>query len=99
MRMSHTLWAFLAIGVHLFGSWSVYLRTRIVTRGSGTNTWGRGRLWQRILQEFIPSAAREEAKLEIKDETYSYIFWAWFTSVCTVLHNIYGTLVFSSILF
>jgi hypothetical protein len=93
------LWAFLAIAVHLFGSWSVYLRVRIITGGFNTNTSGRGRLWQRILQEFIPSAAREEAELEIKDETYGYIFLAWFTSMCTVLHIIYGTLVFSSILF
>src|SRR5271168_4649706 len=48
------LWAFLAVAVHLFGSWSVYLRVRIVTGGSGV---GRRRLWQRILREFTPSAA------------------------------------------
>jgi hypothetical protein len=93
------LWAFLAIAVHFFGSWSVYLRVRIVTGGSNINISGRGRLLQRILREFVPSAAREEAELEIKDETYGYIFLAWFTSVCTVLHIIYGTLLFSSILF
>jgi hypothetical protein len=92
------LWAFLAVAVHLFGSWSVYLRVRIVTGGSGVNTSGSGRL-QRILREFIPSAAREEAELGIKDETYGYILLAWFTSMGTVLHIIYGTLVFSSILF
>jgi hypothetical protein len=93
------LWAFLAVAVHLFGSLSVYLRVRIVTGGSGANTSGRERLWQRIRREFIPSAAREEAELEIKDETYLYILLAWFTSMGTVLHIIYGTLVFSSILF
>lgn len=90
------VWAFLAVAVHIFGSWSVYLRVRMVTGGSGV---GRGRLWQRILREFTPSAAREEAELEIKDETYGYIFLAWFTSMGTVLHIVYGTLLFSSIIF
>ena len=93
------LWAFLAVAVHFFGSWSVYLRVRIVTRGSSMNMSGKGRLWQRILREFTPSAARGEAELEIRDETYGYIFLAWFTSMVTVLHIIYGTLLFSSILF
>ena len=93
------LWAFLAVAVHFFGSWSVYLRIRIVTGGSGVNISGRRRLWQRILREFTPSAVREEADLEIKDETYGYIFLAWFTSMGTVLHIVYGTLLFSGILF
>ena len=93
------LWAFLAIAVHAFGSCSTYLRVRIVADGSGANTSGPGRLWQRIRREFTPSAAREEAELEINDETYGYIFLAWFTSMITVLHIVYGTLVFSSILF
>jgi hypothetical protein len=93
------LWAFLAVAVHFFGSWSVYLRIRIVTGESSVNISGRRRLWRRILREFTPSAAREEAELEIKDETYAYIFLAWFTSMGTVLHIVYGTLLFSSILF
>jgi hypothetical protein len=93
------LWAFLAVAVHLFGTLSVHIRVRIVTGGSDVNTSRRGRLWRGILREFIPSAAQEDAELEIKNETYLYIVLAWFTSTGTVLHIIYGTLLFSSLLF
>ncbi|ETI27369.1 hypothetical protein G647_09559 [Cladophialophora carrionii CBS 160.54] len=93
------LWAFLAIAVHFFGTWSVYLRTRIVLlEPNVTRSWTQ-HIWRRICAEFTPSAAREVARLEIKDETYLYIFLSWFTSMGTVLHIVYGTLVFSSILF
>ncbi|KIW66519.1 hypothetical protein PV04_05847 [Phialophora macrospora] len=93
------LWAFLAIAVHFFGTWSVYLRTRIVLLEPNVNRSWIQQIWRRICAEFTPSAAREVARLEIRDETYAYIFLSWFTSILTVLHIVYGTLVFSSILF
>ncbi|EXJ57967.1 hypothetical protein A1O7_05390 [Cladophialophora yegresii CBS 114405] len=93
------LWAFLAIAVHFFGTWSVYLRTRIMLlEPKATRSWTQ-HIWRRICAEFTPSAAREVARLEIRDETYLYIFLSWFTSMGTVLHIVYGTLAFSSILF
>lgn len=98
------LWASLVLAIHLFGSLSVHLRVKIIPIGPDMSTSRRDRLWHRILRdrilrEITPSAARGKAKLVFKDETYTYIFLAWFTCVGTVLHIICGTLIFSSILF
>ncbi|OAL21556.1 hypothetical protein AYO22_07952 [Fonsecaea multimorphosa] len=90
------LWAFLTVAVHFFGTWSVYCRTRITTKADGKTPAG---LWQVLCAEFTPSASRQGANLEIKEETYLYIFLSWFTATGTVLHIVYGTLVFSSLIF
>ncbi|OAL32871.1 hypothetical protein AYO20_07662 [Fonsecaea nubica] len=91
------LWAFLAVAVHFFGTWSVHCRTRISIRPSEKPPTG---LWQMLCAEFTPSASRKQAaQLEIKEETYLYIFLSWFTATGTVLHIVYGTLVFSSLIF
>ncbi|KIW24268.1 uncharacterized protein PV07_09995 [Cladophialophora immunda] len=90
------LWAFLAVAVHFFGTWSVYCRTRISIKPDEKTPAG---LWQMISAEFTPSASRQGADLEIKEETYLYIFLSWFTATGTVLHIVYGTLVFSSLIF
>ncbi|EXJ57658.1 uncharacterized protein A1O5_12448 [Cladophialophora psammophila CBS 110553] len=90
------LWAFLAVAVHFFGTWSVHCRTRIRTKPGAKKPPG---LWETICAEFTPSASRQGADLEIKEETYLYIFLSWFTATGTVLHIVYGTLVFSSLIF
>jgi len=91
------LWAFLAVAVHFFGTWSVYCRTGISTKPDDGKT--PGGLWQVLRAEFTPSASRQGANLEIKEETYLYVFLSWFTATGTVLHIVYGTLVFSSLIF
>lgn len=69
------------------------------------------KLWvRRVLQNLVGLAAREfrtcyrgsveeKLKLVVKDRTAWFVFCTWITSIGTVAHIIYGTLIFSSILF
>ena len=92
------LWAFLAAVVHLFGAAAVAMRVRIGEVRSDKPTRGRS-IRQRIRDEFRLSKDQAEATITLQEETPYFIFISWFTSSGTVVHIIFGTLVFSSLLF
>lgn len=90
------LWGFLALVIHFAGCLAVVLRFHCQSSESttGERTWAR-----RIKTEFQLTALHSPATLHCREETYFFIFCSWCTSTGTVLHIMYGTLVFSSILF
>lgn len=89
------LWAFLAAAVHVFGALAVTLHVRITE----THSNKRRSIRQRIKDEFQLSYDQKDATLTLLEESPYCIFVSWLTSSGTVVHIIFGTLVFSSILF
>jgi hypothetical protein len=90
------LWVALAIPIHLVGRLSVALRFRYLLSDlePGKRAWA-----QKLQEEFQLTARQWSATVHYKQEAYSFIFCSWCTSTGAVLHIMYGTLVFSSILF
>jgi hypothetical protein len=94
------LWAFLALPVHIFGTWAVLLRTRFVPLQPSLSTVSiRERIIDRIKTAVLPSIEHPHAEIKLKEETYFCVFISWFVACGTILHIIFGTLVFSSIIF
>ncbi|KFY48430.1 hypothetical protein V495_01344 [Pseudogymnoascus sp. VKM F-4514 (FW-929)] len=89
------LWAFVAIPIHLMGRLAVALRFRCQMSELGPEgPWAR-----RLREEFQLTARQSPATLHSQQEGYLFILCSWCTSTGAVLHIMYGTLVFSSILF
>lgn len=49
--------------------------------------------------EFTPCMTHTNLSFSWRNETYLFIFMSWVTSVVTICHLLYGTSVFSSLLF
>lgn len=90
------VWAFMSVGIHVAGAIAVALRMRFV-KTAETSIWRT--LRSMLRDEVTPSALGSERKLQWKAEGWSFYILSWATSTGTVLHIIFGTLVFSSILF
>ncbi|KAG7294411.1 hypothetical protein NEMBOFW57_004482 [Staphylotrichum longicolle] len=80
------LWAALAVVLHAWGAWTVRMRNFVG-------------LAAREFRTCYCGSVEGKLKLAVKDRTAWFIFCTWITSIGTVAHIIYGTLIFSSILF
>jgi hypothetical protein len=87
------LWVFIGVLLHIIGSFTFHLHVSV--------TRERTRLslatWFRPL--YTPWFEHGTVRTETQMETYLFIFMSWFMSVGTVLHVIFGTLMFSALLF
>ncbi|KAF6837125.1 hypothetical protein CPLU01_03237 [Colletotrichum plurivorum] len=88
------LWSIIGVAIHLSAAFSLWARTRIT---SGT----RLEYIQEILwQQFRPLDHHVWNKAEIKDEdTYLSMALSYFTSLLGTCHVIYGSMLFSSLVF
>ena len=91
------LWVGLTVLIHLGGMLALALRTE-TTR----DTRSRQSLWARMSErmgyEISPCVIHNKLTLEPKDESATFIFISWFTSVGTVTHLLFGTIAFSSLM-
>jgi hypothetical protein len=92
------LWALLTVPIHLIGSFAVALRFRSFQNPTEDIQWK-----SRLRSEF-PLAAQQQPLLptethEQKGTDYLSLLFSWIASTAAILHMIYGTMVFSSILF
>ena len=88
------LWAFLILIIHGSGFITLFVRIHIRREkrySVGILAWLRA--------QFTPLKDDGRVDLQVLSETYWFLFFSWFTAILTVCHNIYGTLVFSSMLF
>lgn len=84
------LWAFLAVVIHLFGAITNRFRISLkLIQGTPFE----------FMREFQLNAHLPRATLKFKRESYLFIILSWLTSIGSVLHIMFGTLVFSSVLF
>ncbi|KAE8418853.1 hypothetical protein BDV36DRAFT_294708 [Aspergillus pseudocaelatus] len=93
------LWAFSALILDILGAIAVKLRIRIdePSDDSPITRLGKSRRW--VGQEFRLSADQAKASVTFKRQSYAFVCISWCTSTGTILHLIYGTLTFSSIVF
>ncbi|KAH8672260.1 hypothetical protein BGZ61DRAFT_497452 [Ilyonectria robusta] len=77
------LWLFLGVAVHIFSCFVLRLRLREI-----------------FCTEFFPCAAKQyDVRIVTFQETKKFLVAAWWESTFTILHVVFGTLVFSSLLF
>ena len=102
------LWAFLAAAVHIGGTLSLHLRIRAAPaprsgddeQDPRTSFWAG---WHHALAlELTPAGSHRPLRLEpVRNRVATYLFLcvSWLTSVGTAIHILYGTVMFSSVLF
>lgn len=99
------IWAFLAAGIHIFGTLALYLRIKInsndATHSNLPSRWARfqGRVRRFLRTEFTPSANHTSDSLEYVPEGCFFLIAPWLVSVLTAMHTFYGTIVFAGALF
>jgi len=87
------LWAVLNIGIHISSAVALRLRTSVKCNRPSASYLDLFRL------HFTPLARQKPVVITLYPETYSFIFFSWLTPLFTVLHCLFGTLAFSSMLF
>ncbi|KAJ5176532.1 uncharacterized protein N7482_002409 [Penicillium canariense] len=92
------VWVFVTICLHLMGMLSLALRAETI-RGAGTTRSIKARVTEWIQHEFKPCITHEKLALNWKQENIAFIFVSWLTSIATVVHLLYGTIAFSSLVF
>jgi hypothetical protein len=87
------LWMGLMVPIYVVGNIEILLAVRLHWP-SQSRSWA-----QRLMSEFQLTARQPQRALAVRKKTYIYLFVSWVTSTGTVAHIIFGTLVFSSMLF
>lgn len=87
------LWSILVLVIHVSGTWALWSRTKPL------QGWSRRSLWVLFREQFQPLRKTTSDTLHFCDETYLFLSLKWFASLFTIWHIIYGTLLFSSMLF
>ncbi|GAW21897.1 hypothetical protein ANO14919_114230 [Xylariales sp. No.14919] len=100
------LWYFFALVIHIFGTITVRLRVRLQsdTGSSPREAEWEGwsfipSVWAKVRQEFKLSGHQPVTVLRIRKEMLMFYLFSWITSTGTIVHIIYGTLIFSGTLF
>ncbi|KAI0156557.1 hypothetical protein GGR57DRAFT_84851 [Xylariaceae sp. FL1272] len=103
------VWGVLSIPIHFGGTFALRLRVRRIYSNEekqdriGFVQWWRlmpQRLYRYTQTEFIPAAFQEQViRLVSFDERKIFVAWSWFLSTATVIHILFGSLLFSGLLF
>ncbi|KAM4063799.1 hypothetical protein HRG_006910 [Hirsutella rhossiliensis] len=93
-----SLWTLIAVLIHGGGTIALHLRVRVYKpppppgpAAGGFASW--------VPDELIPSAFQRPSRMAWRREHVAYYALSWFLSICTVAHVVFGTLIFSSLLF
>ncbi|KAH8588812.1 hypothetical protein B0O99DRAFT_554606 [Bisporella sp. PMI_857] len=87
------LWAVLNIGIHISQAIALQLRTTVSCPRKSYS------ILSLIKIQFTSLDHQRPMHITVHPETYAYIFFSWLTPLFTVLHGLFGTLAFSSMLF
>ena len=99
------LWPFLGAIIHMLGATALRMRTKVVaqTRESEEQTQHQRKNSSAIesLRSSIqqPGVRNARVNVTILPESLGFFFMSWFTAVGTAVHIIFGTTIFSSMLF
>lgn len=91
------LWTMTPFVIHALAIWSIRLRVRLVAQPVEVEIEGPS--WAFLSHEARLSMVQPPFRLEGKPKTFLSNSVFWFTTICTLTHIIFGTLVFSSIIF
>ncbi|KAJ5605559.1 hypothetical protein N7510_008340 [Penicillium lagena] len=92
-------WAVTTLIIHIFGSWCLALRVNTTKKNKGSRNQAERWFCRWIRHEITPCITHEKLELTWKPESYLFVAISWWTSLLTVVHLIWGTVVFSSIQF
>lgn len=95
------LWASLTIVIHILGTTAMHLRIKLVNQPlSDTARTECIKFCPRCLeQELIPSVSHPIERIETRRTTWGYLIASWGASIATFWQIIFGTCIFSGILF
>ncbi|KAI3330068.1 hypothetical protein F4824DRAFT_479932 [Ustulina deusta] len=102
------VWAVLSIPIHIAGTFAIRLRVRRIYSDKDKKANIRFGQWVRLLptrlygflkSEWVPAVCQDEIRIISFEEGKLYIAWSWLLSTATVIHILFGSLVFSSLLF
>jgi hypothetical protein len=97
----HLVWSLAVVIIHILGCLTIRLRAKAKS-GQGDNEVRpslRERAQRRLSDEFWPCALHDLTDLEWRPESIWFLIMAWCSSTGTILHMVFGTLVFSGTLF
>ncbi|KAF1810847.1 hypothetical protein P152DRAFT_460138 [Eremomyces bilateralis CBS 781.70] len=89
------IWAWIGLAIHGFGALTLYRRTKVTTLG-GEYDQHHGHT---VFNQFKLQARQTRLCIEIRRESLLFLAIYWFTTLLTVCHIVYGTILFSSMLF
>lgn len=89
----HVLWSIIGISIHVSAALSLLCRTQI------TSLLRTSYVVQILGQQFKPIHDNVWTEAVIGDETYASMIFSYFTSLLGTCHVIYGTVLFSSLVF
>lgn len=87
------LWTWIGICIHLVGCWAMHLRIR-EQRG-----YRLAPKWHFLTGQFLPLTEQTPMRFTVRNESYRSIFLSWVASVMVMVHIIFGTLCWSSLIF
>jgi hypothetical protein len=94
-EQQYFIWAWIGILIHGLGALALHLRTKTKTLGQ---EYGRHR-GHAFFNQFKLLSRKTQLCIEIRRESLLFLGIYWFTTLLTVCHIIYGTILFSSMLF
>jgi hypothetical protein len=89
------LWSIIGITIHVSGALSLWCRTQFKSESLTRKSY----VIQILRQQFRPIDKTAWIKAEPGDETYPSMMFSYFTSLLGTCHVIYGTVLFSSLIF
>lgn len=89
----HLLWRIIGMSIHVPAALSLWCRTQLVSLSRTSY------VLQVLGQQFTPVSGPVRNKTAIGDETYLSMIFSYFTSLLVTCHLIYGTVLFSSLVF
>ncbi|KAI0547950.1 hypothetical protein F4679DRAFT_586060 [Xylaria curta] len=100
------LWYLFTLVIHTFGTLTVYLRVSLRFDSNPllpATDWKVRPLvygiWAKVCQEFKLSGHQSVVELRLRKEMTLFFLFSWITSTGTIVHIIYGTIIFSGTLF
>jgi hypothetical protein len=102
------VWGALSIPIHFAGTFGLRLRMRRIHSDADKNEQIGVARWFQLLpkrlydfseSEWMPAVSQEEIRTLAFEETKTYVAWSWLLSTATVIHILFGSLLFSGLLF
>lgn len=93
------LWAFLGMIIHVLGALGLRLRTNVALKTTENEIAHQPHILNLVSKQFKPLARHETIRVTILPNSWMFSLVSWLTSTFTAFHIIFGTLIFSSMLF
>lgn len=87
------LWTWVGIGTHLINCWGMHLRVK------EKYSYRRLSILQYLKAQFIPLTEQYPMEFTVRDESRRSIVFSWMASILIIIHIIFGTLIWSSLIF